>query len=354
MWLPKEGYVAIAFAGVLLSACSGGAETDEGPNKQPPVRPAKVIEVGAVEASNVRIFPGRVVAPTSSALSFDVSGRLVEFPVLEGSRVEEGELVAALDPGDYDERVTEARARVNLLERQLARQERLLEGGATSQAEYDQVRAEHDIAQANLETAQRDLAETRLLAPYAGTVARRLADLYTQVRAGQEIVVLQDDQQVDIAIQVPEGIIATATRDTPELSVSFDFAPERRFDLDVKEYQTTPEAGSGGYRVVLTMPRPDGLDLLPGMTGTVRAEFNTASAARATVPVASLVGTERGGFAVFVVDPESGTVSRRDVEVGPLTSGEAPVRSGLEAGDLVVAAGASFLRDGMRVRPLSE
>ena len=75
------------------------------PSEPPPLpevaRPAKIFTVQAPGASNIRSFPGEAQATDEAELAFRVGGELVEFPATRGKQVKQGDLLARLDPGDF-------------------------------------------------------------------------------------------------------------------------------------------------------------------------------------------------------------------------------------------------------------
>jgi multidrug efflux system membrane fusion protein len=85
---------------------------------------------------------------------------------------------------------------------------------------------------------------------------------------------------------------------------------------------------------------------------SARVHLRDTSAADLQVPLAALQRDARGGTAVFVIDPATGTARLRPVRVGPFGSESAPVLSGVTHSDWIVAAGGHLLRDGQQVQPV--
>ena len=194
----------------LLVACK---------DKAPPVveevtRPAKFFTVEAPGAHRLRSFPAEVTATDEAQLAFRVSGELVEFPASSGLRVQQGELLARLDPTDYEAELQHATARYDLAKSQLERVSGLVEKKLISQADYDARQAEYIVAQSALKRAQNDLDYTRIHAPFDGRVASLAADNFETVAAGQVVLVLQTGDMVDVIVDVPESVISRFERKT--------------------------------------------------------------------------------------------------------------------------------------------
>ncbi|WP_230251856.1 efflux RND transporter periplasmic adaptor subunit [Rhodopirellula halodulae] len=131
----------------LVSGCS------ESPEESVPVRPVRTIQVGDLNVISGRQFPGRASAKNDVELSFDVSGPLVSLPVDVGSVVKKGDVIAAIDPRDFETTLASNqanldRAKANLSAMQRgARTEELAQMEAElvqAEASYEQAVAEHD------------------------------------------------------------------------------------------------------------------------------------------------------------------------------------------------------------------
>ena len=186
----KSSLIASALCAALMFIWACDQKTEE--KTEPPVRPVKMLTIGENANEIVRKFPGTVRASRRTDLSFQVSGPLLELKVKEGQEVEQDQLLARIDPRDFETNLekikgnlAEAKAQlaamktgarpedIAILKSQLAsakssyeesktnlgRMKRLLERGAVAQARVDQAQANHDSYLANLRTAQENLAK---------------------------------------------------------------------------------------------------------------------------------------------------------------------------------------------------
>ncbi len=350
-WRAAAFWLAAAFG---LSACDQpvrGAEEEA-------ARPVKLITVEAATLGPDRAFPGRVRAAQTAVLSFQVGGRVEEIPVLEGEEIAEGDLVAKLDDTDFRLALQEAEARFRDLERQLDRQETLLERGHVPQSAVDTVRAQYEMAEADLAQARQNLEYTRIEAPFDGVVAQRHLEAHRNVASGTTVATLHDLSAIEVVIDLPEQILATMQRyDIVHLHVRFEADPTRSYPLTFKEYATQADSATQTYRVTLTTPPPEEIQVLPGMSATVEARAlpvggDDPALAPIRVPAEAVVAGPEGGFQVWIYDAEQGRARARPVEVGVAGAERITIREGLEAGERIVAAGAQFVHDGMAVRPL--
>ena len=342
---------------MILSLCIlTGCRKEKVEKKPEIVKPVKLTTVKERGVKLERTFPGKVRAARRSVLSFKVSGPIVKLPVDEGQFVKKGDLIAQIDKRDFINAVNEARARFREAEQQFMRYKELYAKKQVSKADYDRYRAARDVAAAKLADARNALGDTTLRAPFDGVISKRYVENFYKVRAKEPIVNLQDISEIEILVDVPERFIAEI-RDSGmvELKASFESLPGKQFALKVKEYSTQADPATQTYQVVLVMKRPDGANILPGMTCWVSAtvrDVNGKMSSHLVVPAIAVMNAPGNKPCVWVYDEKAGVVHKREVQVGPLEgSSNIVIKSGLKPGEMVVIAGVTKLQEGMKVRP---
>jgi RND family efflux transporter MFP subunit len=356
----RQGRRLAAAAATTTMLLVGCGRESSAPPPPPAVRPVKIHVVGSLQAegapASVRSFPGSVQATDRVELSFRVGGPLVELPVREGDEVEQGRLLARIDPRDFRLAVASAQARFDKAESDFRRAALLYEKDAISEAELDQYQAARDIAAAGLEDARAALSDTRLRAPFGATIGAIFVDNFQEVSAKQPVISLVDVTRLDVVVDLPETLVARGdrSRDLPELHATFEAAPDRRFPLELKEVAAQADPRTQTYRVTLTMPQPEGLLVLPGMTATVHARQTGGRATRLVVPAISVTSAGSGESHVWVLG-DDGTLRRRPVRVGSLAGTDRiEILGGLERGERIAVSAVSHLDEGMAVRPMGE
>ncbi|MCH8492697.1 MAG: efflux RND transporter periplasmic adaptor subunit [Idiomarina sp.] len=347
-------------AALLLSACS------EPPSAvaELPLRPVKLITVGSEQASDIRRFPAVVAATQTADLTFRVGGELVEIPWRPGHEVAKGDLIAALDPTDYQLTAEQARARAELAQAQYDRMAQLANQNIISRSQFDEVKAELQVARANLNTAETNLSYTRLHAPFAGVIANLHVELYENVGPQQPVITLHVDDMVDVSIQVPEQLFAQVRRDlTYQPDIIFESLPGQTFAGQVREWDRIADPATNTYRVVFTLPKPETGNILPGMTATVLIDRSLVlpdSTGAVQIPVGAVFTPTNTELAsnvrkVWVYQPaengNQGTLSARQVTVGSASSSSITILDGLQFGEHIVIAGVHQLTEGQAVRP---
>jgi len=357
----KFSLVLTGFLLVTLTACSR-------PEPPPPpevARPAKLFTVVGPDKSMMRSFPGEVQASDEANLAFRVSGKLIEFPANRGILVQQGDLLARLDPSDYQATVNQTRAQYDLAVAQFKRAAELIDRQLVSQSEYDQRDALMKVRKSNLTQAQNNLEYTHLIAPFDGVVARRMAENFENVTTGQVVLILQTKKMIDIIVDIPESIIARvervrAERQPKSVQVRFGSSSDRTYAAEYKEHETNADPATLTFKVTFSLPTPEDLNVLPGMSATVIANLSDLFSGETTatlVPIEAVFSAEDQPLdadrrQVWIVDPDSMRTSRRDVKVGPLTGQNIAILEGLEPGELIVSAGVNAVQEGMWIRSM--
>jgi len=348
-----------AAALLALSLATAVGCGDEPPPAPDPVRPVKMFTVPGGSNAETRDYSGTVKAAQTAEMAFEVPGKIVEFRYVEGSEVPEGEVIARLDPRDYQTRVDSAQATNDNNRINLERAEKLVDEGALAPIERDRRKTAFDTSDAELREAQKALEDTELRAPFAGVMARKLVEDFANVQAKQAVVVLTDDQHLEIKLAVPERDLAgqrDRSRTLADINASIEpvvivtSMPDRRFPAALTELASTADPDTRTFEATMTFKPPDDIQVLPGMTAKVVIQVPQDSVSGILIPATAAVANDAGGSFVWLVDTTSMQVSRQPVELGALSGSSVSVKSGLEGGEVVVVSGIGQLTDGLTVR----
>jgi membrane fusion protein, multidrug efflux system len=187
-------------------------------------------------------------------------------------------------------------------------------------------------------------------------VARRLVENFQNVQVGQPILILEDLSKLEIRIQLPEQDVVQLPPDvsmlgTPVGEVDFETLPGLSFPATVKEIDTRADARTNTYRVVLSLPRPEEGNILPGMSANFVPSYGVVETRpRHSIPVEAVQATPDGRAFVWLLDPGRSTVHQRLVRKGQLSGRKIEIMDGLQQGDRVVTHGGAYLAEGTTVR----
>ena len=346
---------------VALAACKEKTEIVE------VVRSIKTITVSKQASEKIFKFSGLVAAVDSSGLSFQVGGQVESVEVDIGDRVTKDQVLAVLDPEPYQldvdaikAELVKARDNVDKSKSEYERQKRIFEQGAgakrfveVSEYNYKAARSAVNFQIARLDQVKRNLRKTKLLAPYDGTIAWRSMEPNEEVGVGQKVLEINATGKMEVQLAVPETTIDQIKIDDPA-TVTFPTLPGETAQGRISYIGgAAVKANAFPVKVVLIDPNEK---VLPGMT----AEANLTVKAKNQkpgfiVPFQALLPSPEAdqGFA-FVYDPQTSTVKKTAVRSRGSENKDIIIYEGLAAGDVIAAAGVSFLADGMKVKLMKQ
>lgn len=324
------------------------------------------------QASAVLTASGYVVAQRKAAVASKGTGRLVYLGVEEGDRVKQGQIIARIEDEDVIAGLDQARANLRLYESELndaqqslERQRSLLAQGLTSQAEFDAAEARYKrvvaaigSAKAAVAAAEVALENTRIRAPFDGTVLTKHADVGEVVApfaaastSRGSVVTMADMGSLEVETDVNESNIERISPDQA-CEIVLDAYPEQRYQGYVSKIVPTADRAKA---TVLTKVKFKSYDqrVLPEMSAKVTFLLKppdprtTSTKSILTLP-GSAVATRNGRQVVFVVKEE------RAVET-PIVPGQAmgtliEIKEGIGVGEKVVARIDERINNGTRVK----
>ena len=339
-----------------LVGCTGEAKVE-----QDIVRPVKVAVVGEAARGRTLTYSGVVRPRIESAIGFRVAGKIVQRLVNVGDRVEVDQVIARLDDSDLQlaensakAAVASARSRRDVARDNFERGKALLPQAIISQQIYDTRRNELDAAVSALDSAEAQLRlatnaveYATLKADKAGIVTTVMGEPGQVVSAGQTVITLAHAGETEIAVAVPEQDSGHLTIGQ-QAKITLWAGPRVSIEGRIREIAGQADPGSRTYAIRIAVSEAPPIMRL-GMTASVALRINDEAASVVVVPIAALTESD-GSPVVFVVEPASKTVHKTPVTTAGMAEDGVRITSGLNPGDLVVVAGAQFLRDRMRVR----
>jgi RND family efflux transporter MFP subunit len=353
--------IGLLYLSLALTACQEKTEIIE------VVRAIKTITVSEQATEQIRKFSGIVAAVDSSGLSFQVAGQVESVEVDIGDSVKKDQVLAVLDPEPYQLEVdavqaelVKAKANVVNTKSEYERQKRVFDQGAgaksdldTAEYNYRAARSAVDYQIARLDQANRNLRKTKLLSPYDGTIAWRSVNPNEEVKIGQKVFEINATGTMEVQLAVPESTIDQINIDDPA-TISYPTLPGESAKGRISFIGSAAvKAGAFPVKVVLIAPKEN---VKPGMTAEANLFIKDQNLqAGYLVPFQALLPSSEPdrGYA-FVYDPKTSTVKKTAVRARGTEDKKAIVDEGLVAGDIIAAAGVSFLADGMKVKLMKQ
>lgn len=330
---------------LLLVSCGGHAT----PTERAP-QPVKVTTAQSTEYLR-RDFAALSTADDAVNLAFKISGRVIDIPVAKGQLVARGELLAELDPRDVELQVEASRAAYSEAQSRLERGERLLAHDAISEQEVESLRNTATQAMSAYKNALDMLADTRIVAPFAGIVERTYVDAFQRVASGETVVRIVNPVSTTVGFTAPENLVGSLSEPTTRFSVVFDAYPDVTFMAVIKSFART-SSDALGFPTSLRLTDVDSsrYRISPGMTCIATVITPESDSHAVTLPLTAIYAPMGDGDYVWVVGSDD-RVERRRVRLGNLTGkDDVVVEDGVTAGEMVVTAGVYRLSDGERVR----
>jgi RND family efflux transporter MFP subunit len=357
----------------------GNSKGENGPDRSP------AVDVLAVKAAPVEVrdwiaevsISGSLHTLSTVDVKPEVGGRLIAVHFQEGDFVRKDQLIAEIDPVNYQLAYDQAAAALSVaqagLERarvsaehvrtEKERADNLLRSGGITQKDHQatltgvkeadsQVRfadAQCGQARAVLAIAEKALKDCRIIAPAQGHVQKKYLDKGSLVAPGVPLCTLVDNSQLELECVIPSYQLA-ALRIGQQAEFTTPTWSERRFQGTVAAINPTVEADNRSVKLILKIANPGG-ELRAGMYAS--GEVITGREKNAIIiPRDSLIPEKEGAdqAAVFVV--RDGKVHRLTIRIGGTQQEKVWIRQGLQQGEVVVSEIGPSLKEGVSVRIL--
>ena len=379
---------------IILGLCIITSCAEKEVEKEEIIRPVKYGKIVKSTGNDSYTFSGTAKANNETNLSFKVSGTLKTVNVKLGDRVKKGQIIATIDPSDFnislDKAVAQekgasaglisAETQIKSAESQLIanrsnynRIESLYENNSVPLSEYEQAKAQYEASLSQyeaakaqyeasrtevtasgkqIESAKNQVNYTRLEAPFDGVISQLDVEENEIVSSGSPIAVISTEAEPQVTLGVPEIFINRVSKDQ-KVQIQFSVLSGKTFEGTVEEVAFA--AGSSPtYPVNVRIVKPSD-EIRPGMAANVTFDFsdNNLETNKSIISPIKSVGEDNDGNFVFVLEESEKGVfiaKRRSIEIGELRSTGFEVKKGLKEGELVATAGLKSLLDGMRVK----
>lgn len=329
---------------LLLSAC----KNDNNQTTKP--KTVKTEEVIFSDETLEMQYPGRVKSSQDASLSFKVSGTLQRILVKDGQRVKKGQLIAELDPIDYQVQFDATEAEYKQIKAEAERVIALYKDGGTTPNNYD--KAVYGLKQitAKYQHHKDQLSYTKMYAPYDGVIEKHYIEEHEIVGAGMPVLNLVGAATPEVEISLPAQDFVK--RDMfRNYTCTFDVYPGIVYKLEPKSI--SPKANANQlYTMTFKLVAEGNPIPSVGMNTMVTIASTKGGDVETYIVPSTAVFDADGVSRVFVYDANSSTVKAVEVNVTFLKiDGNSEVTSSsLKRGDLVVSSGVHHINDGESVR----
>jgi RND family efflux transporter MFP subunit len=363
MRLPMS--ISLCISTFLLTACSVPEEKFE-----EVIRPIAWMEVNPSSMNQVRRLSGIVYPVEATNLSFEVGGKVSKVLVKLGGEVKRGDILARLDTRNFNLSLQSSQANLQKANAALAeaknefsRYAELSKQGLVSQSGFDNAKAAFEsatsavsLATTQLDISKKDISDTELIAPYDGSITKRLIEPSMQVSPGQASFEIEGRDGLEVQVMVPETLIKELVSGT-KTSIHYPAFPQSIDNGIITEISSRASAANA-FPVTIFI-NGSGEGLRAGMTAEVDFTFIGVGRTGFTgdiyrVPLSAL-GIDNGQKTyVYVYSSQTESIQKKYIQTEDINNNEVLVSSGLAAGDIIATAGISFLSDKQKVQLLDK
>ena len=330
----------------LVTSCS------EEQQKQAQLPSVKVDTVIANGEKSFLQYPGRVKAAQDIDMAFRVSGTIQKIYVKEGVAVKAGQLLAEIDPSDYQVQLAATEAKYKQIKAEAERVIALYKDGGSTPNDYDKAVYGLKQIEALYQHHKDELAYTKLYAPFKGYVQKKLFDAHETVAAGMPVLSMLGTGTPEVEIHIPAAEYIRRSLFS-DYRCTFDIYPETSYPL--KLIGITHKANANQlYTMRFQLANADMPMPSAGMNTMVSIYYNDTADHTMQVSTSALLQKDGKSF-VYVYSKAEQTVSLCEVtRVRPLNNGKTIILSNqLKPGDVVVSAGVHSIKEGEKVQPIA-
>lgn len=293
---------------------------------------AESLAVIAVKPHAVDLtFPSEAVveAIQQATVGAQVPGRVLEVKADAGQPVKKGDVLMRIDAREAAEAARAAEAQFVNAKVNYERTKSLVAQKFMSAAALDKAKADFDAASANRAAAGASQSHATILAPIAGVVARRHAELGDMAMPGMPLFTIYQPGGLRVTASIPQYRL----KDLREVKTAKVEFPESGKWVEATAVQVLPTADAATHVSQVRVTLPTVPEATPGMFA--RVHFVTGQAKKLTVPATAVL--RRGEVAAVYVQAADGRLSLRQLRLGDsVGQGEIEVLAGLATGDQVV------------------
>lgn len=305
-------------------------------------------------------YPGEVSSKYESQLAFMVGGKISKQYVEVGDFVKAGQILLQINPQDLSEAaninaaaVEAAQSKYDLAKLTLDRMTELYNGGGISKAEYDNAENAYQLAAASLSQAQASYSQSlnqleycQLRADKSGTIAEINVEEGQVIAAGQKVISIVQNDELEININIPESKIKEINIGD-KVFVKFWALDDTIIPGEISEISPMADPATRTYAVKVSLSdKNDSVKI--GMSATVSLNSENEDKDKGIyLPLTAIYQT---GDAPQVWVIENNIAHLRIVETGNFSGNQVEIKKGLKKGEIVATAGVNKLSEDQTVR----
>jgi RND family efflux transporter MFP subunit len=339
--------VFLALVVLAMSACQTETKTEVNPPQK-----VKVAHVGKIASLEAKVFSGIFNATQETNLAFRVGGPIQHIYMKEGDVVKKGQLLAQMDPRDYQIQYDVAKAEFDKVTTETKRVSELYRRNSVTEVDYQKALAGEKMVKAQLDHAQDQLSDTKIFAPFTGVIQKVNFEVGELLNTGMPLATLLKTDMLEISVDVPAQLFDKKSK-FESVYANAATVPNETIPLELIKYN--PKANSSQlYRLVFETAKKYPVQLKPGNEAKVTIELNTTGMACCVVPTRAIFNENEQAF-VWAYNASDSSVYKTAVTPNGIYNGEfTKIVKGLVGNETIVVAGIKSLTDKQKVKPLPD
>lgn len=305
---------------------------------------AEPVKIGPIENEITAV--GTLLPAESVVIRSEIPGRVLALNFQEGQAVQKGSKLVTLDPSEYQARLAGTSADALKEKQRYERAKGLLAQNFVSQDAVDVAKANMDVALAKQQQDEVAVSKTSITAPFSGIVGLRLISPGAYVKAGEDIVRLENVSSLKLDFRVPE-IYVSKLKPGLVVTIRTEAFPSDAFEGRIFAIEPAVDEKSRTVLARAQVPNSQ-VKLKPGMFGRVSILLESRPKA-VIIPEEAIWPQGRDAFVYKIVD---GKAMLTKVQLGVRRPGEVEVLQGLAENDIVMTDGQMKMKDGAPVMVL--
>jgi RND family efflux transporter MFP subunit len=304
-----------------------------------------VLTVESVSRNKEIEYSGNILPYKTIKQGFMVSGKIQSVYVQNGDYIEQGKIIASLDPTDYQFAVDAALAQFEDAAKEYVRLKSMYDKGSLTPSDYDKVTAAAEEAEANYGFKKSQLSDTKLYAAHSGYVVSEGVQPGEVISQGMPLFEIVYTDTVYAEASIPEQEINLFS----ENMIVELYAPalNKYYFGTIEQIEAVAEKTSRSFPVKAKVVNIDNL-LKPGMIAFMNIELRESEGI-ISIPAEAVVTDANGHKYVFTVKNDT-LINKQRVSCGIAIDSNVKILKGLDSGDIIVIEGQTKLYRGAKVK----
>ncbi|TPN86955.1 efflux RND transporter periplasmic adaptor subunit [Aquimarina algicola] len=325
----------------IMQSCSSNKE-----QKEQEVINVSTVQISPNQENLLLSFSGQLISEDKSTLSFLVGGMIKELHVAEGDHVKKGTLLATLEQTDYSNDL--ALRKASLLEAQdtYERMKSLYDKKSIPERDYVRAKASFLSAKALVDIAGKKLSDTRLYAPFDGTIFKKTVRKGTVINPSQPIYEIASTNNLEVNFAVPESEINTINIGD-RLQTKISALPNHSVTAEITSIINVADATTRSYQVKAKVNNDDNMlkdGMLTEVVVSTKNKVNSIS-----IPGNAVVMSNNNVPHIYVYDAATKKALKTRISIGKVAGDKINIVKGLKGNEMVITEGQHQLRDGFEV-----